>query len=115
MGKAQATCLSGCTCSLADLDGHEYVQKHSVPRLHAIGITPGNAGTKCVLQLRVLNESGSGEHKVKVMSVVTSIDVELPPLLAALRRKAQALAAAGGGGGGSGDAAAPAAAGAALT
>jgi hypothetical protein len=96
MGMAQATCVSGCTCAPSTLDGHERVQKHSVPSLHQIALSPGNSsgGGRCVLQLRVLPGTGSGGHKFKLLSLVTSLDVESSRQLAALRHKAQALAQA---------------------
>ncbi|GAX79370.1 hypothetical protein CEUSTIGMA_g6812.t1 [Chlamydomonas eustigma] len=78
MGMANVTCMSGCSCIPAVLDGHAPDHRIPVPRLIATRITSSVADDHCVVQVLVLGSSSSGEHKVKVtqLSVKTWVDME---------------------------------------
>ena len=91
MGQAEVACISGCRCDTSRIDGHVPDHKHSIPKLHAFRLFqyhPGSNGhsdnsssstgsSRCVIQVKVLQESGSGEHKVKVMqlAIMTMVNV----------------------------------------
>ena len=95
MGQAEVTCVSGCRCDNSTIDGHVPDHKHSIPKEHGFRLfqhhpgsslsanggnstrsgTGGNdssttgGGSRCVIQVKVLQESSSGEHKVKVIQL----------------------------------------------
>ena len=89
MGQAAVTCVSGCNCSRGMIDGHISTHKHSIPKIHdfrvrALGSRSStattttdsissrqgsNAPAPCVVQLEVLPDTGSGEHKVKLIQL----------------------------------------------
>jgi hypothetical protein len=83
MGKARASCVEGCTCNPAVLDAHAPKEHHSVPKVLKL---PTTASRRCVVQLEVLLESGSGEHKFKLMQAVVSTLMDVSGELAALGR-----------------------------
>ena len=67
MGRANVTCVKGCTCFPSTIDAHSS-EKMSVLRLHELIVTPA---AECVVRLEVLKESSSpdGEHKFKLLQV----------------------------------------------
>ena len=76
MGAAALTCVAGCACDGATLQGH--VTEHvSVEHNVALNITQAH---ECVLRLVVLGDTLSGEHKVKLITVTANAPPE-PVLL----------------------------------
>jgi hypothetical protein len=69
MGRASVTCVSGCACEPALLEGHDGSSRHSVPEMLRMLVS---RSSRCVVQLEVLPESSSGEHKVKLLGAVVS-------------------------------------------
>ena len=94
MGQAEVACVSGCICDNSIIDGHIPDHKHSVPRHHEFRVyqqhnvslggskkgninslsrsnsnNSTNGGSRCIIQVKVMQESISGEHKVKVMQL----------------------------------------------
>jgi hypothetical protein len=86
MGTARASCVEGCSCQEATVDAHDPKEHHSVPRVLHLPVTPSS---RCVVQLEVLPESGSGEHKFKLMQAVVSTLRDVSGELAALGRLAE--------------------------
>ncbi|GLI64554.1 hypothetical protein VaNZ11_007873 [Volvox africanus] len=68
MGKAEFRCVSGCTCSSREYDGH-HEEKVSQLYMARMEVSQHPA---CVLEVEVSNTSSSGEHKFKVAGVVVS-------------------------------------------
>jgi hypothetical protein len=66
MGQADVSCLSGCTCSQAAVDAHSS-ERTSVAEVMALRVTPA---ARCVVRVRVRNETSSGEHKFKVVQLM---------------------------------------------
>jgi DNA polymerase alpha subunit B len=66
MGKAAVTCASGCTCAPSTLNGH------TTARSSQVVVFPLNVSRSaaCTLEVRVLPESDSGEHKVKITGLI---------------------------------------------
>jgi hypothetical protein len=83
MGRALLTCVSGCTCAPTLIDGHSSTGRHSVPLLEELQVS---SARRCVLQLKVLEGTSSGEHKFKVMQLAAGARVDASGQLAALRR-----------------------------
>ena len=99
MGQAEVTCISGCVCDNNTIDGHVPDHKHSVPKelefrlfQHHPGSNLSGSGgnnssnnnssvSRCIIQLKVLQESSSGEHKVKVMQLAIKIMVNVSAAL----------------------------------
>ena len=97
MGQAEVTCISGCSCDNSTIDGHVPDHKHSVPKQHDFHlfqqqpISLSGTGTnnssssknnsRCVIQLKVLQDSGSGEHKVKVLQLAIKTMVNVSAAL----------------------------------
>ena len=81
MGQAEVTCVSGCRCEASKIDGHAPRHKHSVPMQHEFRLSGLEDGGNdsivdrplCVIQLKVLPESNSGEHKVKVIQLAIKV------------------------------------------
>ena len=82
MGQAEVTCVSGCKCEASKINGHIPNHKHSVPMQHEFRLSEDdgsgeNYGTAnspiCVIQLKVLPESSSGEHKIKVIQLAIKV------------------------------------------
>jgi hypothetical protein len=90
MGQARASCVEGCACKEALLDALSKDEHHSVPKVLKL---PTTASRRCVVQLEVLLESGSGEHKFKLMQAVVSTNQDVSQRLAELARAAAAPAA----------------------
>ena len=63
------TCVEGCTCEPFKLDGHTPDQHSSQTQLTAGGVAQS---AKCRMQVEVLPETQSGEHKVKVIGAIVS-------------------------------------------
>jgi hypothetical protein len=89
MGRARASCVEGCRCEAGEIEALNTAERHSVPRVHVLLATRAR---RCVVQLEVLPESGSGQHKFKLMQVVVSTSLDVTQRLGALQR-AQVLAA----------------------
>ena len=65
---AEVTCTAGCTCEPSVFDGHwEY--RNSQLQQHAFSVSQSKA---CTVQIKVLEATHSGGHKVKVRAVLTS-------------------------------------------
>ena len=90
MGVVRAECIGGCHCESDEVDAHvpdgqfsvfkarTYKAKRLKPSAKAVaasggGLTLGVAPCGCALQLTVLNRTSSGEHKFKVLSLMTSL------------------------------------------
>ena len=102
MGKAELSCLSGCECTNRTFDGHSHVDRHSVPRHLEFQLklppekpgpaaangsgdsddSSGGVAPRCILQIRVLEQSRSGEHKVKVIQVAVKTWAMTPAAIA---------------------------------
>jgi hypothetical protein len=89
MGRVMVSCVSGCTCDPSVIDAHDAVNKHSINQLHEVRVS---ASPACVLQLKVLEQSSSGQHKFKVMQVAAAVNVDSSQQLAAIRRTAMEAA-----------------------
>jgi len=89
MGVAAVQCLGACECGATEVDAHVPGGQFSVfkaksitvrslhlsPRALAAALpvtAAGRAGCGCVLQLTILKRTGSGEHKFKVLSLMTA-------------------------------------------
>ncbi|KAL4422279.1 hypothetical protein ABPG75_008476 [Micractinium tetrahymenae] len=70
MGKFSVTCVEGCACDPLTGDGHG-TDKWSQLNFAMLLVSPSDA---CKLKLIVLNDTQSGEHKVKRLGVVLSED-----------------------------------------
>ncbi|KAL4419206.1 hypothetical protein ABPG77_000600 [Micractinium sp. CCAP 211/92] len=70
MGKFSVACVEGCSCDLLIADGHG-TEKWSQLNFAMLLATPADA---CKLKLTVLDDTQSGEHKVKLLGVVLSED-----------------------------------------
>ena len=104
MGQAEVTCVLGCRCDKSQIDGHITNHRHSIPKRHEFrlfqqhhpGSLTGEGGgsrgggnsssnstysSRCVIQLKVLQASRSGEHKVKVMQLAIKKMVNASALL----------------------------------
>ena len=68
MGRASVTCASGCTCAPSTLNGH------TTARSSQVLVFPLNVSRSaaCALEVRVLPESDSGEHKVKLTGLIVA-------------------------------------------
>ena len=76
MGAAALTCVVGCACDGAALQGH-VAERVSVEHSVALNVTQAR---ECVLRLDVLPDTLSGEHKVKLITVTANAPPEpLPP------------------------------------
>lgn len=65
MGKARISCVAGCTCLPATMDGHT-MNHASVTSFASITVSPS---PQCMLEVENLFESSSGEFKFKVIGV----------------------------------------------
>lgn len=68
MGWAEVSCLSGCQCAASRFNGH-CEEKKSVLVLHRLFVSQHE---RCELGVTVLNDTDSGEHKVKVAGAIVS-------------------------------------------
>lgn len=68
MGWAEVTCASNCSCPPTRFNGHT-ADKTSLLGLHKAYVTQHEA---CVLEVKVLEETASGEHKVKLAGAIVS-------------------------------------------
>lgn len=68
MGRAQLSCVAGCSCNASVIDAH-HSDRSSVVQLHEVAVTPHK---RCVVRLAVLSETSSldGEHKFKLIQIV---------------------------------------------
>ena len=94
MGQAEVTCISGCKCDASIIDGHVPDHRHSIPKQHDFMLSRhhpgsgsgGNSSTsagdsRCIVKVKVLQESRSGEHKVKVMQLAVKTWVNVTAAL----------------------------------
>ena len=94
MGQAEVACVSGCRCDASTIDGHEPDHQHSIPKQHDFRLSrqhPGSGGgnsssdsagdSRCIVKVKVLQESRSGEHKVKVMQLAVKTMVNVTAAL----------------------------------
>jgi len=81
MGAVSVKCLGDCDCTPETVDAHVEGGKFSVFKARQLDVkraaTPRSSPSKrkdcgCVLQLEILEKTGSGEHKFKVLSLMTS-------------------------------------------
>lgn len=68
MGQAEVSCVSGCSCAPVLLQGHTK-EKHSQQELLKFMVSQS---AECVVQVKVLPDTESGEHKVKLTGLVVS-------------------------------------------
>ncbi|KAG2493913.1 hypothetical protein HYH03_007849 [Edaphochlamys debaryana] len=68
MGMASISCVSGCTCVPVTVDA---LCSQQWSQVYLAGISVSQA-RECVMELQVLNETKSGEHKFKVSGLVVS-------------------------------------------
>jgi len=68
MGKFAITCVKGCTCERQEVDCHS-LQRVSVLAMHKF---EASAVDECRMLIKVLEQTSSGEHKVKILG----LDVE---------------------------------------
>lgn len=66
MGRAAISCISGCSCDAVVVDAHHNVTT-SQTLLVRLDVTPHE---RCQMQVEVLAETSSGEHKFKVISLM---------------------------------------------
>ncbi len=82
MGIAAVSCISGCKCSSFQFDGHTPNSHDSTPEIKGFHVTPHE---QCLLEVLILDQTHSGEHKVKLLqvSVLSWVDVskKLKPLI----------------------------------
>ena len=83
MGQAQVSCVSGCTCSPMRFDGHMPEVKASQEFWAYMAVTQSE---DCVLEVASLSDTGSGENKVKITSLLVTcmkpeqaLDLPEPP------------------------------------
>lgn len=81
MGKALVTCSEGCACSgAAPINAHTKVH-HSVTANQIISlwrnVAPEGSHQMCQIQIKVVKETDSGEHKFKLVTVVLQKHVRL--------------------------------------
>ncbi|GLI61503.1 hypothetical protein VaNZ11_003832 [Volvox africanus] len=72
MGRAGVQCEGGCTCNYWTLDGHQE-SRTSQTFLQAFMVTQAE---DCIISVRVLKETSSGKHKVKITGIMVSEDPE---------------------------------------
>lgn len=79
MGIAQLSCTSGCECESVQIDAHVPDGRFSVFKAKTISVVRSAmplagevANCSCVLELAILNHTNSGEHKFKVLSLMTA-------------------------------------------
>lgn len=70
MGRAQLSCVSGCSCGSSVIDAY-HSDHSSTAQLHEVAATPSR---HCVVRLTVLPDTSSpdGQHKFKLIQVVAS-------------------------------------------
>jgi hypothetical protein len=66
MGQASISCVSGCTCTEAVADAHR-AERVSIAELVVLRVTPA---ARCVVRVRVRDETSSGEHKFKLVQLM---------------------------------------------
>lgn len=95
-GIARVSCAGGCSCGARDVDAHSADERTSTLEDVELPLTPrvtGGGGAEaahasCLLQLRLLNATSSGEHRFKLARVILQA-------AAPVRRLRRALRAAG--------------------
>ncbi|EFJ42302.1 hypothetical protein VOLCADRAFT_107349 [Volvox carteri f. nagariensis] len=70
MGRAAVQCETGCSCTPWILDGH-HDPRTSQTFLHAFKATQAE---ECVISVRIVKETTSGKHKVKITGAMVSED-----------------------------------------
>ena len=68
MGVAELRCTAGCTCTPQRIDAHRRVRQ-SVFTMHSFAIERAHDDS-CTMEIRLLQETSSGEHKFKVRSLL---------------------------------------------
>ena len=87
MGTAAVSCLEGCQCPDAIMDGHEGVYQQSVPKMKDIPLewtasSESNATLRnCEIQVQILNTTYSEGHKFKVLQLVVQTWVNISDIL----------------------------------
>ena len=69
MGRAQVSCISGCTCTPMQFDGHMPEVKASQEFWAYMAVTQSE---QCVLEVASLADTVSGQNKVKVTSLLVT-------------------------------------------
>jgi hypothetical protein len=78
MGRARLSCASGCACEAREVEAHRS-KRVSVSETAVLRVRPAAGGrgggaaalARCVVRAEVLPGTSSGEHKFKVIQVVT--------------------------------------------
>ncbi|GBF96630.1 hypothetical protein Rsub_09376 [Raphidocelis subcapitata] len=104
MGRARLSCSRGCGCEPRVVDAH-HAERTSVSESAVLRLWPAPDGgggglRRCGLRVEVLGGTSSGEHKFKVIQVVTRARELAPPSAAGGTDAAASLAAAAAAGGG---------------
>lgn len=85
MGAVSVECLGDCECKKEEVDAHVEGGKFSVFKARTLTLRRAEAAPAaaqlptprkecgCALKLEILSKSGSGEHKFKVLSLMTSV------------------------------------------
>ncbi|GAX81959.1 hypothetical protein CEUSTIGMA_g9387.t1 [Chlamydomonas eustigma] len=68
MGKAKASCSSGCTCDPIVIDGHHSLQ---VSQTYLASLMVSQH-PECYVTVEVLKHTSSGQHKVKIIGIMIS-------------------------------------------
>ncbi|KAL1524124.1 hypothetical protein AB1Y20_019033 [Prymnesium parvum] len=72
MGVAEVSCVESCGCAPVQIDAHDTARRDSLetlaPRLRVVGA----AGSRCVLEARLLRRTSSGEHKFKLTALIVT-------------------------------------------
>ena len=78
MGVARVSCVDGCACESTEVDAHVPGGKFSVFKAKTFHATrralPPSAAAQCgcKVEVTILPRSGSGEHKFKILSLMTA-------------------------------------------
>ena len=81
MGVGQVSCHNECECGVNDIDAHVPGGKFSVFKAKTIAATrrkttgefnPSRQACGCQVQVKILNRTGSGEHKFKILSLMAA-------------------------------------------
>lgn len=67
MGIAQVGCVTGCACAQTQFDGHQ-LARNSLLHYHSFLVELNS--DECLLNITVTNHTHSGEHKVKISSII---------------------------------------------
>lgn len=67
MGKFRVECVEGCVCEAKEVNCHDPTVKVSVSDIVRLSVTQHE---RCILQVTILPETTSGEHKIKLTGLM---------------------------------------------